>query len=102
MTILNLLILALIQGITEFLPISSSGHLILIHQFTGSSTDDVALDVAVHLGSIVAVVLYFRPDVARAFGGVVPLLRGQMQRSDARLALGLIILAVGWLAGRII
>jgi len=94
MTILNLLILALIQGITEFLPISSSGHLILIHQFTGSSPDDVALDVAVHLGSIVAVVVYFRPDVARAFGGIVPLLRGQMQRSEARLALGLIIATI--------
>lgn len=94
MTILNLLILALIQGITEFLPISSSGHLILIHQFGGPSAEDIALDVAVHLGSIVAVVLYFRADVGRAFAGLVPLARGDWRRPDARLALGLLIATI--------
>ena len=94
MTLFHLMILALVQGITEFLPISSSGHLILIHQFGGPSGDDIALDVAVHLGSILAVILYFRTDVARAFGGIVPLARGDMRSPDARLALGLVIATI--------
>jgi undecaprenyl-diphosphatase len=56
--------LGIIQGITEFLPISSSGHLILMPLFTGEDDQGVAFDLAVHIGTLLAVVLYFRNDVS--------------------------------------
>ncbi|WP_062267590.1 undecaprenyl-diphosphate phosphatase [Endozoicomonas arenosclerae] len=62
---LQIIILALIQGITEFLPISSSGHLILPAQLLGWSDQGLAFDVAVHIGTLVAVVGYFRQDLIR-------------------------------------
>lgn len=65
------LILALIQGVTEFLPISSSAHLILPSEILGWDDQGLAFDVAVHLGSLIAVVLYFRSQVTEiAIGGV--------------------------------
>ena len=62
-------VLALIQGLTEFLPISSSAHLILPSQLWGWEDQGLAFDMALHLGSLVAVVFYFRSDlwkIARA------------------------------------
>ena len=59
----QIVILALIQGITEFLPISSSAHLILPHQVLGWPDQGLAFDVAVHFGSLIAVLVYFRKDV---------------------------------------
>ncbi|ANU06932.1 undecaprenyl-diphosphate phosphatase [Paraurantiacibacter namhicola] len=64
MTILQQLIIAIVQGITEFLPISSSGHLILIPYLTDFPDQGPLIDVAVHIGSLLAIVLYFRKDVA--------------------------------------
>ncbi len=55
--------LALIQGITEFLPVSSSGHLVLYPIIAGQQVQNVAFDVAVHFGSLIAVILYFRKDI---------------------------------------
>ncbi len=63
MTILQLLIIAVVQGITEFLPISSSGHLILISFFTGFDDQGPLIDVAVHVGSLLAIIVYFFKDV---------------------------------------
>ena len=63
MDILQTVILALIQGITEFLPISSSGHLILPAQLLGWTDQGLAFDVAVHLGTLAAVVIYFWKDL---------------------------------------
>jgi hypothetical protein len=62
---LQIIILALIQGITEFLPISSSAHLILPAQLLGWEDQGLAFDIAVHVGSLAAVVLYFRRDLGR-------------------------------------
>lgn len=59
MDLLQLLVLALVQGITEFLPISSSAHLILVPELTGWQDQGMAVDVAVHLGTLLAVLLYF-------------------------------------------
>ncbi|WP_066965208.1 undecaprenyl-diphosphate phosphatase [Microbulbifer sp. Q7] len=59
----QIIILALIQGITEFLPISSSAHLILPNQVLGWPDQGLAFDVAVHFGSLTAVLIYFRKDV---------------------------------------
>lgn len=62
METLQLVVLALIQGITEFLPISSSGHLALIPAVSGWEDQGPVMDVAVHVGTLVAVLLYFRRD----------------------------------------
>ena len=64
MTFLQELIIAIVQGITEFLPISSSGHLILIPKITSFPDQGPLIDVAVHVGSLLAIILYFRKDVA--------------------------------------
>ena len=61
---LQIITLALIQGITEFLPISSSAHLILPAQLLGWSDQGLAFDIAVHVGSLAAVTVYFRQDLA--------------------------------------
>ncbi len=54
------IVLAIVQGLSEFLPISSSGHLILIPHFVGWTDQGLAFDVAVHLGTLLAVLIYFR------------------------------------------
>ena len=51
--------LALIQGLTEFLPVSSSGHLILFSKYTSFADQGQVIDIALHIGSLIAVVLYF-------------------------------------------
>ena len=61
---LQILVLAGIQGLTEFLPVSSSAHLILVPVLTGWSDQGLAFDVAVHVGSLAAVSIYFRNDFA--------------------------------------
>ena len=63
MDFIQVLILALVQGITEFLPISSSGHLILPAQILGWKDQGLAFDVAVHIGTLGAVLAYFRKDI---------------------------------------
>ncbi|MBH5321214.1 undecaprenyl-diphosphate phosphatase [Aurantiacibacter sediminis] len=64
MTFLQLLLIAIVQGITEFLPISSSGHLILIPYLTDFPDQGPLIDVAVHVGSLLAIMVYFFKDVA--------------------------------------
>jgi undecaprenyl-diphosphatase len=61
--------LALIQGITEFLPISSSAHLVLLPLLTSWPDQGLAFDCVVHLGSLTAVIFYFRSDIARMASG---------------------------------
>ncbi len=94
MPILHLIIVALIQGITEFLPVSSSGHLILLPNLTGMEDQGQAIDVAVHVGTLGAVILYFRSDVKRALSGVPKVLRRQIDDQNAWLALCLIIATI--------
>lgn len=94
MSLFHLLLLALIQGLTEFLPVSSSAHLILLPALTGAEDQGLAMDVAVHVGTLAAVMLFFRRDVAKAARGTVHLLRGNTASDDARLALLLIIATV--------
>ena len=65
MDTMHTLMLALLQGLTEFLPISSSAHLILVPRLLGWPDQGLAFDVAVHVGTLVAVVTYFRHDIAR-------------------------------------
>ncbi|MBO0332998.1 undecaprenyl-diphosphate phosphatase [Sneathiella sp. CAU 1612] len=63
MPFFHILVLAVIQGITEFLPISSSGHLLIIPTLTGWQDQGQSIDIAVHVGTLVAVVAYFRKDI---------------------------------------
>ncbi len=69
----HILILALIQGVTEFIPVSSSGHLTLAHGLSTLDDHGVAMDVALHAGTLVAVMVYFRQDVIRLLTGLVHL-----------------------------
>lgn len=91
MTLFHLLLVAVIQGITEFLPVSSSGHLILLPNLTGMADQGQAIDVAVHVGTLGAVILYFWSDVRVALAGLPRLLRGRADTPGARLALLLLI-----------
>lgn len=90
MTVLQIVVLAILQGLTEFLPISSSGHLILVPVLTGWPDQGLVVDVAVHVGSLGAVLLYFWRDIRTMLLGALGALRG---RNDPglRLALHLII-----------
>lgn len=63
MTILHILILSVIQGLTEFLPISSSGHLILLPNYFGWENQGFEMDIALHVGTLLAVLIYFRDDI---------------------------------------
>jgi undecaprenyl-diphosphatase len=94
MSVYHLVLVAIIQGITEFLPVSSSGHLILLPNLMDFPDQGQAIDVAAHIGTLFAVILYFRSDVALATRGLVPMLRGQLSAPGARLSLLLIIATV--------
>lgn len=91
MSLFYLLLVALIQGITEFLPVSSSGHLILLPYFVGIDDQGQAIDVAVHVGTLGAVVAYFWRDVKIGLLGVPRLLTGKIDTPGAKLAFLLLI-----------
>lgn len=85
MDIIQVVFLAIIQGLTEFLPISSSAHLILPSQILGWQDQGLAFDVAVHVGTLFAVMIYFRQEVGRLLVGWGQSLGGK-QSDDGRLA----------------
>jgi len=63
----EILILATIQGISEFLPVSSSAHLILFSQYYEFSNQNLLIDISLHLGSLIAIIFYFRRDLSILF-----------------------------------
>jgi undecaprenyl-diphosphatase len=83
---LNAAILALVQGFTEFLPISSAGHLILFPQLFGWPDQGLAFDVSVHVGSLMAVLLYFRHDVRLMLRDWFAHVTGRGATAESRLA----------------
>ena len=102
----HILVLALVQGLTEFLPVSSSGHLVLTSRVLGWPDQGVIIDIGVHVGTLLAVTVYFWRDVARVTIGSMRLVtfRGG---PDARLAIMLLIatlpiVLVGFLARDIV
>lgn len=94
MPLFQLILVALIQGLTEFLPVSSSGHLILLPGLTGLQDQGQLIDVAVHVGTLGAVVLFFWRDVALGLSGLPRALTGRIDTPGAKLALGLIIATI--------
>ena len=94
MSLFHLFILAVIQGLTEFLPVSSSGHLILLPSLTGAEDQGLAIDVAVHVGTLFAVVMYFWADVRTTLIGCTRLVRGRVDTDGARLALYLAVATI--------
>lgn len=101
MTILQAIILGIVQGLTEFLPISSSGHLLLVpwlfnwHFLLENPELNKTFDVALHLGTFVAVVLYFWREIVRLVGAWVrSLSRRSLAEPEAKLAWLLIVSTV--------
>ena len=86
MDLIQIVVLALLQGFTEFLPISSSAHLILVPVITGWPDQGLAFDVAVHVGTLSAVVIYFRHELRRMSLEWAGSLAGRGLTPDARLA----------------
>jgi undecaprenyl-diphosphatase len=89
MTWLQVIVLAIVQGLTEFLPISSSGHLVLVPSAAGWADQGLAFDVAVHFGSLLAVCAYFRDDILALLRGGRQLLTLQSQTPESRMALAI-------------
>ncbi len=99
MDLIQLIILSLIQGITEFLPVSSSAHLILLPLLTEWQDQGLAIDVAAHLGSLFAVVLYFRKDISRILlAGISSIVNKDFSDPDSKLFCCLAIASIPVLA----
>ncbi len=93
MTLEQILLLSLIQGITEFLPISSSGHLVLVPALCHWKDQGLLMDVAAHIGTLGSVLFYFRKDVAALFKGSFSLLQGKFNE-NTRLLLNLVVATI--------
>lgn len=89
MPFFHIVLLALIQGLTELLPVSSSAHLGLFHCFAdqcaGWDAENLAMDVAVHVGTLFAVLFYFRHDVLKMIMGGLNITRGRVKEDNSRL-----------------
>ena len=91
---LQVVVLALLQGLTEFLPVSSSAHLILVPALTGWPDQGLAFDVALHFGSLFAVLLYFRRDLINMTASWGKSVATRQCDDDARLAWGVIFATI--------
>lgn len=90
MDIIQIIVLALVQGLTEFLPISSSAHLILVPYISNWPDQGLAFDVAVHVGTLSAVVVYFRKEIKRMFFAWIDSIQGT-HTEDSKLAWGVLL-----------
>jgi undecaprenyl-diphosphatase len=91
MTWIQVIVLAVVQGLTEFLPISSSGHLVLVPSMLGWSDQGLVFDVAVHFGSLGAVCVYFRNDIAALLRGSLSVASGDTESPESRMAMAIAI-----------
>ena len=91
MSWLQTIVLSIVQGLTEFLPISSSGHLVLVPMVFGWTDQGLVFDVAVHFGSLAAVCVYFRNDLAGLIRGGAELLGGNGKSPQSKMALCIMI-----------
>jgi undecaprenyl-diphosphatase len=86
---LQIIVLAVVQGLTEFLPVSSSGHLVLVPYLVNWTDQGLAFDVAVHAGSLVAVCAFFREDILGLLRGARQVLGGETKLPQANMALAI-------------
>jgi undecaprenyl-diphosphatase len=93
MTIEQIIVLAIVQGITEFLPISSSGHLILVPRLMHWQDQGLVVDVMTHLGTLAAILIYFWRDVVRLIRGAFELLKGKVTE-EGRLAVYIVLATI--------
>ncbi len=92
MSVLVAIALGVLQGVTEFLPVSSSGHLALVEHFLRIETPGVTFEVLVHFGTALAVIVFFRRRIAAIVTAVLRLVAGRpYDRDDARLGLHLLV-----------
>ncbi len=89
MSWIQVVVLAIVQGITEFLPVSSSGHLVLVPSVFGWGDQGLVFDVAVHFGSLLAVCAYFRTDIAELIRGGLDVVTAKIDSPRSTLALGI-------------
>lgn len=89
----HILILALIQGLTEFLPVSSSGHLVITSKLLGFADQGLTIDVALHVGTLLAVMLYFWREVWEMAVGLLRLLTGR-GGPQARLVVNVVVATI--------
>ena len=90
MDLFEIIILSIVQGITEFLPVSSSAHLRATSELLGIYGSTLGFDVAVHIGTLGAVVIYFRRDLARIAVGTTKFMKGT-RTEEGILGINLII-----------
>ncbi|MDP8977824.1 MAG: undecaprenyl-diphosphate phosphatase [Actinomycetota bacterium] len=93
-TWLQALVLGLVQGLTEFFPVSSSGHLVIVPALLGWPPPDLAFDVALHMGTAGAVVVYFRADLVAMARALVTRGDSPPGRFYRRLAVALVVSSV--------
>ncbi len=94
MDLIQIIVLSLLQGFTEFLPISSSAHLILPSQVLGWQDQGLAFDVATHMGTLAAVILYFRRDIISITHGWATTGFSAKMDDNARLAWSIVIATI--------
>jgi len=94
LTLIQIIVLALIQGLTEFLPVSSSAHLILGSRVFGWPDQGLVFDVATHLGTLLAVLIYFRHELIEMARAYVSPVRNDQDRQHRKLAVYLVIASV--------
>jgi undecaprenyl-diphosphatase len=90
----QMVVLAIVQGVTEFLPISSSAHLILVPRFLGWPDQGLGFDLAMHLGTLVAVIAYFRRDVAELWQAWLQSMTAHRRDAQVAMAWGLILATI--------
>lgn len=84
MDIIKVIILGIIQGLTEFLPVSSSGHLVLAAEFLNFREEGVAFEVFVHLGTLLSVLIAFRKDILQMIIAPFVLLFSNTDKTEAK------------------
>ena len=94
MELLNVIFLSLIQGITEFFPVSSSAHLILFPTFSGNKDQGLLIDISVHLGSLIAVTTFFWTDVRTIIASAITFFSRNLNDPDRNLVICLIVATI--------
>lgn len=91
---LEVLVLSIVQGLTEFLPVSSSGHLVFVPKIFGWEDQGLAFDVATHVGTLFAVIIYFRKEIFILLKDWISSVRYQKEVGESSLSWALIVASI--------